>query len=64
LGVVNSLALSAGLKTAMKKYNVFAVAIGVVFFLMYGSYSLAFWYGCQLLDQGALTPGDVFTVNK
>lgn len=55
-------ALSAGLKMAIKKYNVFAVAIGVVFFLMYGSYSVAFWYGCQLLDQNKLSPGEVFTV--
>jgi hypothetical protein len=48
---------------AIKKYQVFAVAIGLVFFLTYGSYSLAFWYGCQLLDQGYLSPGDVFTVH-
>ncbi|XP_035706365.1 ATP-dependent translocase ABCB1 isoform X2 [Folsomia candida] len=57
-----SIALSAGLEVALKKYKVFAVAIGAVFFLMYGSYALAFWYGCQLLDQGFLTPGDIFTV--
>ncbi|ODN00081.1 Multidrug resistance protein 1 [Orchesella cincta] len=57
-----STALASGLKMALKKYHMFAILVGFVFFIMYGSYALAFWYGCQLLYQDEITPGDVFTV--
>jgi hypothetical protein len=51
-----------GLRLAIKKYHVLGIGLGFVFFIMYGSYALAFWYGCQLLLADLLTPGDVFTV--
>jgi len=51
-----------GLKLALRKYHVLAIGIALVFFTMYASYALAFWYGCQLLFDELLTPGDIFTV--
>ena len=56
-------ALKEGRKLAIKKYQVMALGVGLVFFVMYASYALAFWYGCELLAQGLLTPGDIFTVS-
>lgn len=55
-------ALMSGLRLAIKKYQVLGIGMGLVFFIMYSSYALAFWYGCQLLLNNLLTPGDVFTV--
>ncbi|KAJ3207855.1 Multidrug resistance protein 1 [Clydaea vesicula] len=36
--------------------------IGIVFFLMFGSYSLAFWYGSTLIVNGVMTGGTVLNV--
>ncbi|XP_034242655.1 ATP-dependent translocase ABCB1-like isoform X2 [Thrips palmi] len=55
-------ALEKGRWMAMKKYYYLAVGLGVVFFVTYASYGLAFWYGSQLIGAGVVTPGSVFTV--
>ncbi|XP_063233028.1 ATP-dependent translocase ABCB1-like isoform X2 [Bacillus rossius redtenbacheri] len=55
-------ALEKGLWLAMKKYYVLSVGIGGVFFVTYGAYGLAFWYGAELVGNGTSTPGSVFTV--
>ncbi|GLH02052.1 Multidrug resistance protein homolog 65 [Gryllus bimaculatus] len=54
--------LDEGRKLAMKKYYILAVGIGLVFFVTYGAYGLAFWYGSQMIGTGEATPGSVFTV--
>ena len=48
---------------AMKKYYVLSIGLGVVFFVTYASYGLAFWYGSELIGAGVVTPGSVFTVS-
>ncbi|XP_026274262.1 ATP-dependent translocase ABCB1-like isoform X2 [Frankliniella occidentalis] len=55
-------ALEKGRWMAMKKYYVLSVGLGVVFFVTYASYGLAFWYGAELIGAGVVTPGSVFTV--
>lgn len=47
---------------AMKKYYFLSIGLGVVFFVTYASYGLAFWYGSELIGAGVVTPGSVFTV--
>ena len=37
--------------------------MGLVFFIMFGSYALAFWYGNQLVMQGEYSAGEVLTVS-
>ncbi|KAK7863891.1 hypothetical protein R5R35_007224 [Gryllus longicercus] len=54
--------LDEGRKLAMRKYYILAVGIGLVFFVTYGAYGLAFWYGSQMIGTGEATPGSVFTV--
>lgn len=56
-------ALEKGRWMAMKKYYCLAVGLGIVFFVTYASYGLAFWYGSQLIGAGVVTPGSVFTVS-
>lgn len=55
-------ALDKGRRLAMHKYMVLAIGIGVVFFIMYASYSIAFWYGSTLVAWQLCTPGSIFTV--
>ncbi|XP_065339675.1 ATP-dependent translocase ABCB1-like isoform X2 [Cloeon dipterum] len=55
-------ALEEGRWIAMKKYYVLAVGMAVVFFITYGAYGLAFWYGARLIGAEICTPGSVFTV--
>ncbi|XP_075237871.1 ATP-dependent translocase ABCB1-like [Lycorma delicatula] len=55
-------ALEEGKKIAMKKYYIIAFGIGAVFFIMYASFGLAFWFGAELIGAGVSTPGSVFTV--
>jgi ABC transporter transmembrane region len=47
----------------MKKYCTLAFGMSVVFFMTYGAYGLAFWYGSRLINDGLCTPGSVFTVS-
>lgn len=56
------IALEKGRWMAMKKYYVLSIGLGVVFFVTYASYGLAFWYGSELIGAGVVTPGSVFTV--
>uniref|UniRef100_A0A1B6CUX9 ABC-type xenobiotic transporter n=1 Tax=Clastoptera arizonana TaxID=38151 RepID=A0A1B6CUX9_9HEMI len=55
-------ALDEGRKLAMKKY--YNMIFGLLFttFLMYAQYSVAYYYGAQLIEEGFCTPGSVFTV--
>jgi hypothetical protein len=55
-------ALEEGRWIAMKKYYFLAVGMAIVFFITYGAYGLAFWYGSKLIVAGLSTPGSIFTV--
>ena len=56
-------ALEVGRLLAMKKYSVMSICVGIVFFLNYIGYGLAFWYGAELISKSEITPGSVFTVS-
>jgi hypothetical protein len=56
-------ALEVGRLLAMKKYFVISVCVGILFFINYIGYALAFWYGVQLNSRSEITPGRVFTVS-
>jgi ATP-binding cassette subfamily B (MDR/TAP) protein 1 len=56
-------ALEAGRLLAMKKYFILSICLGIVFFLNYIGYGLAFWYGSELISNSEITPGSVFTVS-
>lgn len=55
-------ALEVGRLLAMKKYYVLSSCAGIVFFLNYIGYGLAFWYGAELISRSEITAGSVFTV--
>lgn len=57
------LAVEEGQKLALKKYYIFAILLGSVFFIMYSGYGIAFWYGSNLIVEGISSPGSIFTVN-
>ncbi|KAG8222223.1 hypothetical protein J437_LFUL001421 [Ladona fulva] len=54
--------MESGHKLAMRKYYILAFGIAGVYFVTYGAYGLAFWYGSELIGDGKCTPGSVFTV--
>ncbi|KAL1137860.1 hypothetical protein AAG570_009556, partial [Ranatra chinensis] len=54
--------LEEGRLLAMKKYYMISAGVFFVYFVMYSSYGLAFWYGSVLIGSGISTPGSVFTV--
>lgn len=56
-------ALEAGRLLAVKKYLILSTCLGIVFFLNYIGYGLAFWYGSELITNSEITPGSVFTVS-
>jgi hypothetical protein len=56
-------ALEAGRVLAMRKYLILSICLGIVFFLNYIGYGLAFWYGSELVTNSEITPGSVFTVS-
>lgn len=56
-------ALEAGRLLAMKKYLILSICVGMVFFLNYIGYGLAFWYGSELITNSEIAPGSVFTVS-
>nr|XP_042899922.1 uncharacterized protein LOC107456703 [Parasteatoda tepidariorum] len=55
-------ALLDGMNVAIRKYVYMAFGIGFTFLVLYGSYAVAFWYGAQLVIDGKMTAGDVFSV--
>lgn len=57
------MALDEGRRLAMKKY--YSLISGFMFttFIMYAQYSIAFYYGVKLIDEGYCTPGSVFSVS-
>jgi len=56
-------ALEVGRLLAVKKYFAMSVGVGIMFFLNYIGYGLAFWYGAELTSKSEITPGSVFTVS-
>ena len=56
-------ALEVGRLLAMKKYFFMSVCVGIVFFLYYVGYGLAFSYGAELISESEITPNSVFTVS-
>ncbi|XP_046390861.1 ATP-dependent translocase ABCB1-like isoform X2 [Ischnura elegans] len=55
-------ALETGRILVMRKYYLMACGVAVVYYITYGAYGLAFWYGSGLIGEGVSTPGSVFTV--
>ncbi|OQV23113.1 Multidrug resistance protein 1 [Hypsibius exemplaris] len=49
-------------KIGIKKAFVTGAGMGLVFLIMYGTYSLAFWYGSTLLVKKERSVGEIFTV--
>ena len=37
-------------------------SVGFVWFVIFGAFALAFWYGTELVVSGEITPGDVLQV--
>ncbi|XP_069770399.1 ATP-dependent translocase ABCB1 isoform X2 [Narcine bancroftii] len=54
--------LTEGQKLGIKKSISSNIAIGFTFFIIYGSYALAFWYGSTLILDEDYTIGKVLTV--
>ncbi|EGG19851.1 ABC transporter B family protein [Cavenderia fasciculata] len=62
--------LAEAMVVGKKKGVMNGIGIGLVFFILFGSYSLAFWYGSKLIADGSWNPvkdhawtgGDVLTV--
>ena len=48
-----------GIRTGL----VSAVGIGLIFFIMFCVYSLAFWYGAKLVREGDMTAGNMIIVS-
>ena len=55
--------LTEARKFGIKKGTINGSALGVVFFILFCSYALAFWYGNQLVREGVFTGGDVLVVS-
>lgn len=55
--------LREGFRLAMRKYYFLSAGIAGVFFVLYASYGIAFWYGSEMIRFGEATPGSVFTVS-
>ncbi|CAF3211021.1 unnamed protein product [Rotaria socialis] len=49
-------------KNGIKKGAINGITIGTVWFLIYGAYALAFWYGAKLIREDNYNVGDVFIV--
>ena len=47
----------------VKKGIVNGLGMGIIFFIIFGSYALAFWYGTQLILNEGYTPGDLMIVS-
>ena len=47
----------------IKKGFVNGGSMGLIFFIMFGSYALAFWYGTQLFLEENYSPGDILVVS-
>ena len=56
--------LEKGRVVAMKKYLMMASCVAVVYLINYLGYGFTFWYGSNLITQGAATVGDLFTVSN
>ncbi len=54
--------LVAARKEGLKKSMATGIGIGMLFFIIYCGYSLAFYYGSRLLLKGEITPGQVTNV--
>ena len=55
-------ALRVATKSSNKKANIQGAGIGLVYFIAFSSFGLAFYYGSVLVQNGTMTPGAVFTV--
>ena len=47
----------------IKKGFINGGTMGLVFFIIFGSYALAFWYGTQLVLENDYDPGDILVVS-
>lgn len=47
----------------IKKGFVNGGSMGLIFFVMFGSYALAFWYGTELFLEKGYSPGDILIVS-
>jgi ATP-binding cassette subfamily B (MDR/TAP) protein 1 len=53
---------SCRLKIGLKSARFNGLGLGVFFFIIYGAYGLAFYYGTTLLLQGRITSGEIVNV--
>lgn len=62
MGKAYATKLANGRIEGQKKSIATGMGIASLFFIIYLGYSLAFWYGSQLLQTGDITSGDITTV--
>ncbi|VDM51137.1 unnamed protein product [Toxocara canis] len=55
-------ALKGGMRDGIVKSVYVGVGLALTFFIMFGSYALAFWVGTGYVYDGVLTPGTLLTV--
>jgi ATP-binding cassette subfamily B (MDR/TAP) protein 1 len=54
--------LQSAIEMSEKKSHLMAAGIGFSFFFMFATYSLGFWYGGRLINNGEMLPGDIIIV--
>eukprot|EP00727_Mastigamoeba_balamuthi_P006102 m51a1_g2110 putative multidrug resistance protein 1 (1352) ;mRNA; f:1624717-1629060 len=54
--------LGVSRKMGYRKGVAMGLAFGALFFVLFGSYGLAFWYGSRLVESGEMNAGRVLTV--
>jgi len=54
--------LEGAYKVGVRRAHVQGLGMGVTFFFIFSSYSLGFWFGNKMVQEGRMSPGDVLTV--
>lgn len=57
-------ALRGGMRDGILKSLYVGVGLALTFFIIFGSYALAFWVGTGYVYDGVLTPGTLLTVSS
>lgn len=57
-----SRALSRGVDAAKNMEMLTGIGIGGMYLLIYCFYALALWYAVNMLSQGTITPGEIYTI--
>lgn len=56
-------ALRGGMRDGILKSLYVGIGLGLTFFIIFGSYALAFWVGTGYVYNGVLIPGTLLTVS-